>query len=754
MHEAMINDRLHVAVGLHIAHKADEAALVYEEVLSASPDQPDALHMLGLIESHRGHHEIAVGMLQRASELLADSPTVWGNLGVVLRRADRTAEALVAYEKSLSLDPSQADVCFNYAKSLKAVGQIAKAESAYRNSIQLNPRKSSAWLGLIKIAMDACELVKAGQIADQSLQFCPDSADLLLSAGIVWKRSKEPERALELFARTLVVDPQNVEAMCKIASVEISRMRFDEAKRYLEKASGIDGKNVHFLTTQGVLHNSLGENDEAEKVLRRGTQLHPQNGAIRANLGIALKRLGRLSEALDMMTRAIDLDPQNQESVINLAGVELSLGRLAEAQSHFRQVMKMPGGSKDAHDSLLMAMQYDPQVTSRRILQEHMTWDSLHGVPLFESVTVPGIKGGQRKGKLRIGFVSADLGVHPVGYFTLGMFKHLNRERFETYVYSDRPGRDRIAAEIESHVDQFADVAGLSDQLLTSKIRDDRVDILFDLAGHTAQNRLQVFARRAAPFQVTWAGYVGTTGLSQMDFLLGDSYHLPDGCELGYVERLLRMPNGYVTYSPPESPDVGRLPALKNGYLTFAAMCNPAKVNDQVLDVWKRVMSRCENSRLTLAYTGWDDPANRARIVDRLSPEICEQRVRFVAFDTTLDLMQEYQHVDLALDTFPYSGGLTTCEALWMGVPTVTVPDDRFASRHSYSHLANVGLSRFVAEEKDSYEETASQFATDFDGLAEIRASLRSSMAASPLCDHRRFAQDFAEVLHRIAERE
>ncbi|MGN6134436.1 MAG: O-linked N-acetylglucosamine transferase family protein, partial [Aureliella sp.] len=403
---------------------------------------------------------------------------------------------------------------------------------------------------------------------------------------------------------------------------------------------------------------------------------------------------------------------------------------------------------KDAHDGYLMCWQYHPEVTPERLLEEHLNWNQKQAemVPARSEFSARPAS-AQR---LRLGFVSADLGAHPVGYFTLNVLESLDRDRFAIHVYSDRVGRDAVAQRIEKRADQWLDSAAMSDKSLSQRIGEDRIDILFDLAGHTAQNRLLVFARRAAPIQITWAGYVGTTGVKNMDYLLADRFHLPPGQEKHYCERVLRMPHGYICYSPPaDSPPVGPLPALTNGYVTFGAMCNPTKVNAAVLSAWGRVLQAVPGSRLLLCYKGWPDVTNRRRVVEALDAFGAGERVEFRQRSGPAEVMASYGEVDLALDTFPYSGGLTACEAIWMGVPTITLPGSTFAGRHSLSHLSNVGLVQCIASDLDDYVARAVEQASRLDELAELRKGLRNQMAASPLCDGARFAADFAQVLEQ-----
>ncbi len=326
--------------------------------------------------------------------------------------------------------------------------------------------------------------------------------------------------------------------------------------------------------------------------------------------------------------------------------------------------------------------------------------------------------------RLRVGFVSADFGRHPVGYFLIRALENLDRGQCETVCYCNRMIKDELTARFQAASTIWRDVSRLSDQALTEEILADRIDILFDLAGHTAGNRLLVFARKPAPVQVTWAGYVGTTGLRAMDYVLADRYEVPSEAEAHYCEKVLRMPDGYVTYDPPSyAPLVAPLPALKRGYVTFGSFNNRAKITPQTVEVWAKVLDHVPQSRLVLKYKTMSNPS----IARGLAEEFANHKVdpgqlECLGWSAHPALLSEYNRIDLALDPLPYNGGLTTCEALWMGVPVLTCPGETFASRHSLSHLSTVGLTETIARTLDEYVELAVTLARDLSRLASLRA--------------------------------
>lgn len=742
-----IQERLHQALANQQAGKLDEAAAAYKEILRVDSAHPDALHLLGLIESKHGNHDQAVNLIQQAVSVVPSSPVMLSNLGVVLRFAGKIEAAIDAYRKSIALDPNNADAHFNLGKSLKLAGDLAAAEEQFRKAISLAPRRPSPWLSLISLYAER-DSETALAIGQQAVTYCPQSSEVHMNLGAVYRRAGQMDNAIAYYRKAVELAPQKVDTLCRLASTLISTQNIDEGKKYLQQAQAIEPESVHVLNTLGLLHNTLGNSTAAVQAYRHAISLNPSYATAYSNLSSALRKLGSASESLECVQRSLELEPSNIESRVIEGGALMVLGRLEEAEESFRLAIEAKNGYRDAHESLLMCQHYQPKQSLATVYQSHIEWNERYaqGMEIEREFSSDAL--GDRP--LRLGFVSADLGVHPVGYFTAKLFEELDRSQFTSVVYSDRIGQDPMAQRIQKSVDHWVESASLSDEKLYQQICGDQIDILFDLAGHTAQNRLMVFARRAAPVQISWAGYVGTTGVSTMDFLLADKYHVPFGVEDYYSERILRMPNGYVTYCPLDDQiPVAPLPAGSKGHVTFAAMCNPAKVNPGVLALWSRVLAEVPDSRLLLCYAGWPDQANRERVLRGLGREIDESRVEFDYRIGTAAILELYGQVDIALDTFPYSGGLTTVEALWMGVPTITWPGERFEGRHSLSHMSNVGLGEWVADSQDDYVAKAVALSSDLSRLDELRAGLRTRMAASPLCDGAQFARDFEQLMRQ-----
>lgn len=399
----------------------------------------------------------------------------------------------------------------------------------------------------------------------------------------------------------------------------------------------------------------------------------------------------------------------------------------------------------------LLAAQYEPDVTAAGLFTLHRAWDAAFGQqPRLHLRNTPGPGDADRR--LRIGLVSGDFNDHPVGYLTIRALESLDPRQLEVYVYSDSEVDDPITQRVRQAVAYWRDCAAWPDDRLIWRIDRDRIDILVDLAGHTGPNRMTVFARKPAPLQITWAGYPGTTGLSAIDALVADRHVVPPGEDDCYVEQVIRMPSAFVCYDPPaDAPAVSPLPAGDDRPLTFGSFHNPVKINAGVARVWSRVLQDQPGSRIWFFYGGYHRPELQDRTRDMFAREGVEaDRLGFRGYLPRSSYFDEFGKIDLMLDPLPFSGGMITCDALWMGVPVVTLPGRTFAGRQSRSLLSAAGLPELIAATEDDYVAIIRSLGADRQRLGRLRADLRDRVAASPLCDGRQFARAFETALRAL----
>lgn len=553
-----------------------------------------------------------------------------------------------------------------------------------------------------------------------------------------------------VFREILLLDPKQPVALHLLGVIAHRMGDSRKAVDLIKQSLAIDPDDANTHNNYGNILRDLGALDQALASYRAALTINPDHADAYSNLGNMYKDQGMLSGALTCFRKALAIIPNHAEAHNNLGGVLESLGMLDEALASYRAALDINPQYVSAHSNVLLSSQYQPGMSQKALKDLHAEWDEKHGAA-WKSEWKDHSNTLQTDRALRIGLVSPDLGRHPVGYFVVNLLEHKPRGRIEFICYSDRKP-DPLTEQLEGLSDEWVDSRGLSDAALTQRIRSDRIDILIDLAGHTAKNRLLVFARKPAPVQVTWFGYPGSTGLSAIDYLIADSRHIPAGTESHYSEKIIRLPNGWSCYEPPSyAPPIGKLPFERNGFITFGCFNNPAKVNKDTLAVWVEILAAVPRSQLLLKYKGMDAEENRNRLVDQFSAHGIEGgRVILEGMSPHQELFARYNDVDIALDTFPYSGGVTTCEALWMGVPVITLPGETFASRHSLSHLMNVDAPELVARDRQDYVSKAVGLATDIPRLGVLRSGLREQMARSPLCDGETFATDFTAAMESV----
>ena len=390
----------------------------------------------------------------------------------------------------------------------------------------------------------------------------------------------------------------------------------------------------------------------------------------------------------------------------------------------------------EGHSSLVQALHYSPELDSDTVSGEARRWYDMHAAALgAQARAYENSRDPDRR--LRVGYVSADFRSHPVGWFFAPVFEHHDRKRFEVFCYSGVAHPDDFTETFRRQAECWRETLGDNDEKLAERIRADAIDILIDLSGHTRGHRLLTFARQPAPVQVTAGGHYDTTGMDAIDYLIADRFHAPEGAERYFSETLIRMPHDYICYEPPAyAPDVSGPPSLRRGYMTFGCYNNLSKLNDDVIALWAKILQALPTSRLRLQTRELNDAPTAERILDLFAERgIARERLHLLGGVPHRELLDAYGEIDIALDPFPYSGGLTTLEALWMGVPVVTLTGQTFCGRHSTSHLNNVGLSELVTATAADYVATAVALTQDTDRLTTLRRGLRAQMATSPLCD-------------------
>jgi predicted O-linked N-acetylglucosamine transferase (SPINDLY family) len=489
----------------------------------------------------------------------------------------------------------------------------------------------------------------------------------------------------------------------------------------------------------GAVLGQTGNVPQALGPLQKAVELSPDDADAHGNLANALRTLGKLEEAELSYRHALRIRPDFPDAHNSLGNALSALGRADEAEASYRRALEQRPGFAMAHSNLLLLLNSMPGRSAAAICKDHMEFERTCGKPRASPHPNP----PDPERKLRIGYVSADFREHAAAFFLDAALEHRDRKEFEVYCYYNFPRVDDATRRLLGSVDAWHEVFSLDDDALARRIREDAIDILVDLGGHTANNRLPVFARKPAPVQATWLGYLNTTGLQAIDYRLTDPFASPSGLlDAFHSEQLLRLPDCQWCYRPPAAcPDVLGLPAKASGAPTFAAFSAPVKINAQVVDLWSRLVRRVPGSRLLIVAYGLESPPSGLRD-SLLAHGVPAERLTVLGSRPFQEYLSLHNAADIMLDTFPYTGGTTTCHSLWMGVPVVTLAGSTATSRGGVSLLHAVGLDELVARDQDAYLEIAASLAGDPGRLAGIRSGLRDRMRASPLMDANRFARN------------
>ncbi|HSY29957.1 MAG TPA: tetratricopeptide repeat protein, partial [Burkholderiaceae bacterium] len=547
----------------------------------------------------------------------------------------------------------------------------------------------------------------------------PDFAEGHGILGDILQGMGKPVEAVASYRRALQIKPDFVEAHCNLAFA---------------------------------LHD-LRKLEEAASSYRQALKIAPDNAEAHCHLGNVLKDLKQFDDAIISARRALKIKPDFAEGHSNLGEVLLAQGRPDEAAACYRRALEIDPDFGAARSAFLFMLNFLPNQSAADLLAEAQRYGALVARQARPYSDWRGTRDANRR--LRVGFVSGDFRHHPVGFFLESALKALAdivTGEWELIAYSNHLSNDVVTDRIKSFFHIWRNVVGLPDETLARRIHDDAIDILIDLSGHTANNRLPVFAWKPAPVQVSWLGYFATTGVAAIDYFVADPWTAPAFEELHFVEKIWKLPETRFIFTPPlENVDVSMLPSLENGYITFGCFNNLSKITDDVVGVWARVLNAIPGSRLFLKAGQLDDMAVRQVMLARFSAHgIDEARIQLEGFTSRSSYLSTYNSVDISLDPFPYSGGATSAESLWMGVPVLTLSGERFISRQGVSLLMNVGLPEWVATDSDDYVARAVSHASDLQRLAALRRQLRQQVRQSPLFEAPRFAMNFKAAIRNM----
>jgi predicted O-linked N-acetylglucosamine transferase (SPINDLY family) len=763
----------------------EQAERLYVQALASASADADLWARLGRVCRALGHRDEAVASSRRALELRPGDRVLWNDLGVALMEQGRLDEAddcfvaairlrsdflqahrnrgmlrmrqgdphgaALSYRRALCLKPDDPVAHVNLGDALALLEDHRAAADSYRRAVDIQPDRVDAWFKLGATLYGLGELAEAAACYERAALLRPDDPGPIAELAALLLTRGELDAAIARFEQFLRLRPDCAEAYSNLGLALMAVGRLDEARLSFEQAVFLNPDLAEAHNNLGLAFLNQGRVDEAHQSFGQAIRLRPELADAHNNLGLALDALGRRGEALDGFERAAQLDPHHRGALTNLGNVSKDQGRTAEAIACYRRVLDSRPDDAPVHSNLLLAMQYQAGLDPRALLEEARRYARQHA-DAFTAVSPPRAIRAPAGRRLRIGYVSADFREHPVAYFLEPILSSHDHRRFEIFGYADVPLPDEVTERCRRYADLWRSLIGLSDAQTAELIRRDGVDILVDLAGHTGGNRLLAFARRPAPIQVSYLGYLGTTGLQAMDYYLTDAHADPPGAsDSHYQEQLIRLPECALCYAPGPAPERrAEPPSRPSSRVTFGCLNSLAKVNDEVLTAWSRVLAAVPGSRLRLPAGAGRAATERVReIVER--DGIDTERLMFAGWTATrFEYLALYQDIDIALDPFPYNGVTTTCDALWMGVPVVSLAGRMGASRQGVRFLRNVGLDELIAGTPDDYVRIATDLAGDRNRLSLWHSALRERMSRSPLMDATRLTRDLEAAYHAM----
>ncbi|HZZ42056.1 MAG TPA: tetratricopeptide repeat protein [Tepidisphaeraceae bacterium] len=731
----------------HRAGRLAEAEGIYRQVLGVVPGYPEALHYLGVIAHQVGKNEAAEGLIREAIAKNPGNAAYWNNLGQVLRALGKPGEAVEVYRRAGELGPGEFGCRENLTIALRECGRSAEAVEAARKLVSMDENRAGSYLQLAAGLMGVGDDAGAVAATEKGIRLGAGGGGFEMLGVIHLQAGKlaEAEGALRRGAELM---PGSETMWNHLGIVLMQQGKRVEGAVAFQRIIGINPRNVEARVNLGNALLEMGRAEDAVKVLQGAVELARTTNALIA-LGAALSASGRLEEAVTAWRGVVEREPGNVSANNNIAAALATMGLVEEGQQYYQEALKT--GGPEVYSNMLLDMHYVEGISAGEMLAAHLEYGRRWGKVV--SSQEPVVRRGNG-GRIRVGYYSPDFRAHSVADFIAPLIAGHDREEFEVVCYANVHGEDVYTERLKRQADLWRDVSRMSDEEAAGLIRSDGVDILVDLAGHTARGRLGIFARRGAPVQISYLGYPDTTGISQMDYRLTDGLADPVGSTEGsYVERLVRLPRTAWCYQAWEgTPGVGESPAERNGYVTFGSFNNLAKVTPGVIGLWARVLKEVPGSRMLVKAGGLNSAAARERVLTEFEKHGVErERVEVVGrIEDLTGHLGAYGRVDVGLDTFPYHGATTTCEAMYMGVPVVTLAGQRHVSRVGVSLLTNVGMGELVAKNHEEYVRIAAKMVGDIEQLKDIRRTLRGRMESSPLMDARGFVRDVEEAYGRV----
>jgi len=589
------------------------------------------------------------------------------------------------------------------------------AKNLYREVLKMNSGHFESIFLLGTLCAQSKSFEEAKQLLYKAIQINPNFADAHNNLGNVLKELKENEKAMISYKKAIEIQPNFVPAHNNIGTLLLESNEQEKAVSFFQKAVELQPNFVEALNNLG----SALEKSDPEKAINyyeKAIQANPNYVEAHYNFGNVLRELGEYEKAIDCYEKAINLKPNHIKAYNNALFTILHVEKY-DPSFYLLKTKKFRSSLKSINNNLLLKYQFN-----------------------------------DKPKKLKIGFVSADFRQHPVGYFLLDTLKHLKNKNLEIIAYSNSLEKDNLSIKLKSCFNSWHEISNKNDKEAINQVRKNGIHILIDLSGHSAKNRLPIFINKPAPVQATWTGYLASTGIPEIDYIIGDPYVTPQENKNHFSEKILCLPNIWNCFSVPEfEVKINNLPALKNGYITFGCFNNLRKINNKVISLWSKILREIPKSKIFLKNKGFNNEFTKKIVISKFKKNgINPDSIILEGASPRHKLLDTYNKIDIVLDPFPYSGGTTSFESTWMGTPTLTKKGLQFISRCTESINRNLGMSDWIANDNNDYVLKAVKFSANLEKLSEIKMNLRKIALKSPLFDSTLFAEQFKEALWKM----
>ena len=699
----------------------DSSVTEFEAALALQPALAAAHYNLGVTRQHLGQLDAAEACYRRAVALEPQLYQAYNNLGIVLKEQDRIDEAIAAYQAALALQPQFAEALNNLGGAWLQTRDFPAAIDVLQNAVTVRPGYAEGYFNL----------------------------------GLAYKNSYRLDEALVCFQNAVHLNADYAEPYAMLALTHADLQQHDQALAWCEKTLAMwpDSPAANF--NLGVAYTNMRQLPEAIACFEKALALKPDFADAYNNLGVAYKEQARYDEAVRCFEQAIALRPTFAEAYNNLGSAFKDQGKPDASRQQYENAIALAPDYAAAHNNLLLSMQYAAGITQQELYEMHLRFGAQFEPPLLAQ-RLPHAPGRERAKRLKIGYVSPDFRRHAVAFFIEPILAHHDKEQVEIFCYYSHTIVDEFTTRLQADADHWIACHGMPDRQLAERIHADGIDILVDLAGHSAGNRLLAFAHKPAPVQASYIGYPSTTGLRSIDYRITDGFAEPPGqSEHVNVEQLWRLPEVFCCYAadPKSPPVIDHPPCDDNGHITFGCFNNYAKVSDPAISLWAQIMANVPGAKLMLEILGLDNPGMREGVEQRFARlGIDPARLVLIANDRRNQFVL-YNRIDIALDPFPCNGGTTSFDTLWMGVPFVTLAGTNFISRLGVTILHNGGLDELIAADEQEYIQVATALALDRKRLGQLRDGLRERTRASPLMDIVRFTRHLEQAYRGMWER-